>query len=274
MPRPSRRTRLAALCGAGALLLSGCAVIGDGGGASAVAGSGEEEWQSYNLVEPGVLTVCSDTPYAPFEFEQDGKLTGYDVELARAVAEKLNLETTFVDSSFEAIESGASLTGCDLNASGISITSQRERVMAFTSPVLNDDLVLMAAKDSGITSAADAGNRPVGVQAATTGARFAQEQGLNVVQYEDGGMQVQAVRAGNTDAVLGNQSVLGYGLRGDDRFHVVEEYSTGEQLAWAVAEDDALLLSAIDRALNELRVDGTMAALQEEWFGSAQEDYQ
>ena len=69
--------------------------------------------------------MCSDIPYPPFEFEQDGELTGYDIELVRALAEDLGLGLEIVDSSFEAVESGASLTGCDLNASSISITEPR-----------------------------------------------------------------------------------------------------------------------------------------------------
>lgn len=266
-----RAVAVAALC-TGALALSGCAVIG-GTSSSKAVGSDEHLSSSYQLVEPGTLTVCSDVPYPPFEFEQDGKITGYDIELVKAIAEKLELDVNIIDSSFEAIESGASLTGCDLNASSISITEARQRVMAFTSPYLDDDLVLIARKDKGFTSVDDLGDARVGVQAATTGDEYATEQGLNVVQYEDGGMQVQALKAGNVDAALGNQSVLLYELKDDDRFGIVEELPTGEQLGMAVGAEKAQLLSAVDRSLQELRTEGRVAELQDKWFGHVQEDY-
>lgn len=268
----TRAVAVAAAC-TGALALSGCAVIG-GTSSSKAVGSDEHLSSSYQLVEPGTLTVCSDIPYPPFEFEQDGEITGYDIELVEAVAEKLELGVNIIDSSFEAIESGASLTGCDLNASSISITEARQRVMAFTSPYLNDDLVLVARKDRGFSGVDGLGDARVGVQAATTGDAYASEQGLNVVQYEDGGMQVQALKAGNVDAALGNQSVLLYELKDDDRFEIVEELPTGEQLGMAVGAEKAQLLSAVDRSLQELRTEGRLAELQDKWFGHVQEDYQ
>ena len=272
MNRTPTRALSALALGAGALALSGCAVLGGGSGSAGIV-SDDDLSTTYNLVQPGVLTVCSDIPYPPFEFEQDGELTGYDVQLVEAIAEELGLGVNIIDSSFEAIESGASLTGCDVNASSISITEARQRVMAFTLPYLDDDLVLVAATDSGITDVESAKGRRVGVQAATTGDEYAQQNGLSAVQFEDGGMQVQALQAGTVDALLGNQSVVLYSLKDDPRFEVVEELPTGEQLGMAVAPHNAQLGSAVNRALQSLRNEGTMAELQERWFGLAQEDY-
>lgn len=86
-------------------------------------------------------------------------------------------------------------------------------------------------------------------------------------------MQVQALQAGTVDALLGNQSVILYSLKDDERFEVVENLPTGEQLGMAVAPQNAQLGSAVNRALQQLRNDGTVAELQERWFGLAQEDY-
>lgn len=119
MNRTPTRALSALALGAGALALSGCAVLGGGSGSAGIV-SDDDLSTTYNLVQPGVLTVCSDIPYPPFEFEQDGELTGYDVQLVEAIAEELGLGVNIIDSSFEAIESGASLTGCDVNASSIS----------------------------------------------------------------------------------------------------------------------------------------------------------
>ncbi|MCG7423312.1 ABC transporter substrate-binding protein [Micrococcus porci] len=273
MPRTPSRALGAVGAGLSAALLSGCAVIG--GDAGTTGPLAEDDLRAtYRLHEPGVLTVCADVPYPPFEFEQDGQLTGYDIDLTRKLAETMDLQLKVVDTSFEAIESGASLTGCDLNASAISITEPRQHVMAFTLPYLDDDLVLVARKDSGITDVASAQGKRVGVQTATTGEEYAQSQGLDTVQFEDGGMQVQALQAGTVDALLGNQSVLLYSLKDDPRFGVVESLPTGEQLGMGVAPDNALLGSAVNRALQTLRNDGTVAELQQKWFGTAQKDYQ
>ncbi|MDY6055256.1 ABC transporter substrate-binding protein [Micrococcus sp.] len=273
MSRTPSRALGALSLGVSAALLSGCAVIGGDAGTTGMTAEGDLA-STYDLVSPGILTVCSDIPYPPFEFEQNGELTGYDIDLTRAIADDLGLTLQVVDSSFEGIESGASLTGCDLNASSISMTEARKRVMAFTLPYLDDDLVLIAARGSGVTDVASAKGVRVGVQAATTGDEYAQGQGLTTVQFEDAGMQVQALQAGTVDAVLGNQSTLMYSLKDDPRFQVVEELPTGEQLGMAVASDKGQLLSAIDRSLLNLRNRGTLGQLQQKWFGAAQEDYQ
>lgn len=266
-----RLTAVAAM-GLGALALSGCAVLGpaaDGTGSDTIA----EKTTTVPLLNPDQLSVCADVPYPPFEFFEGNTLVGYDIDIAQRIADDLGVRLNVVDTSFEGIESGASLSGCDLNQSSISITEERQRLMGFSLPYLDDDLVLVSGKDSGITDIDSAQGRRVGVQAATTGEAYAEEQGLNTVQFEDGGMQVQALQAGTVDAALGNQSVLLYSLKDDDRFEVVESLPTGEQLGMAVGPQKAQLGSAVNRALQELRNDGTVAELQERWFGQAQEDY-
>ena len=75
---------------ASAALLTGCAVLGGDAGSAGIV-SDDDLSTSYGLVQPGVLTVCSDVPYPPFEFEENGELTGYDIQLVEAVAEKLGL---------------------------------------------------------------------------------------------------------------------------------------------------------------------------------------
>jgi polar amino acid transport system substrate-binding protein len=264
------RTRLAAVAtlGVGTLALSGCAIIGPQLG-STETGTTSPLVESLELVNPGQLTVCSDIPYPPFEFLQGNDLVGYDIDIVQHIADDLGIPLSVVDSSFEAIESGSSLTGCDLNASSISITEARLRVMAFSIPYLDDDLVLVAEEGSGITDLESAQGKRVGVQAATTGEAFAEENGLTPIQFEDGGMQMEALRAGTVEAVLGNQSVVLYNVKDDPRYQVVAELPTGEQLGLAVAKDQALLLSAVNASLQGMEEDGSLDEYRARWFGES-----
>lgn len=256
----------AAVVGAGALTLTGCALIGPQTGGS---GDGQSAplVESLDLVNEGQLTMCADVPYPPFEFQQGSELVGYDIDIVQRIADDLGVRLSVVDTSFEGIESGASLTGCDVNASSISITPARQQVMAFSLPYLDDDLVLVAEEGSGITSVESAQGQRVGVQAGTTGEAYAREHGLHAVQFEDGGMQMEALRAGTVHAVLGNQSVVLYNVKDDPRYRVVEDLPTGEKLGLAVAPDKAQLLSAIDASLYGMEQDGTMDEFRARWFG-------
>ncbi|BAS10479.1 cystine-binding periplasmic protein [Arthrobacter sp. Hiyo4] len=192
-----------AILAAGALTLTAC-----GGSSTPAASEG-----GIQLINAGKLTVCSDVPYEPFEFQKDGKTVGFDMDIAAEVAKDLKAELSVVDSSFEAIETGTALTQCDVSISSISITDTRKSVMDFSTPYLDDDLALVASADSGIKSLDDAKGKKVGVQQATTGADYAAEKGLDAQQFEDTGLLVQALQAGTIDAALGNQSVLGYAIK-------------------------------------------------------------
>lgn len=265
---PSRVRRLAAtaLC-AGTLALTGCAVIGPVGSAGPGTGVEVDATASVPLLTPGQLAVCSDIPYPPFEFQQDGEIVGYDIDIVQRIADDLGAELTVVDSSFEGIQSGASLTGCDLNISSITITDERRQTMAFSIPYLDDDLVLVAPVDSDITGLESAQGRRIGVQQATTGEFFAEENGLDIVQYEDGGIQVEGLRSGSADAVLGNGSVLLYQLKDDPAYRVVETFDTGEQLGIGISPDNALLLSFVNDTLLEMEEDGSLDEARVRWFG-------
>src|SRR5207342_1196937 len=92
-----------------------------------------------NLVRDGSLTICTSAPYEPFEFEKDGKMTGFDIDLANAVAERLKLQPVYLNKDFDAIASGELLNAntCDIVVAGLSITGDRARSLDFSSPYFN-----------------------------------------------------------------------------------------------------------------------------------------
>ena len=180
-------------------------------------------------------------PYEPFEFQKDGKIVGFDMDIAAEVAKDMKAELSVVDSSFEAIETGTALTQCDVSISSISITDTRKSVMDFSTPYMDDDLTLVASEASGITNLDGAKGKKVGVQQATTGAKYAKEKGLDAQQFEDTGLLVQALQAGTIDAALGNQSVLAYAIKDDPKFKRVENFTTGEQLGIAIKKGNTAM---------------------------------
>jgi polar amino acid transport system substrate-binding protein len=181
----------------------------------------------------------------------------------------MKAELNVVDSSFEAIETGTALTGCDVSISSISITDTRKAVMDFSDPYLNDDLTLVATEASGITNLDGAKGKKVGVQQATTGAKYAKDKGLDAQQFEDTGLLVQALKAGTIDAALGNQSVLGYAIKDDSKFKRVENYATGEKLGIAVKKGNTAMLGQVNTTLKRLTDDGSLKKFETSWFGEA-----
>jgi polar amino acid transport system substrate-binding protein len=251
--------KAAAIFAAGALTLTAC-----GGGSTPAASEG-----GVQLINSGKLTVCSDVPYEPFEFQKDGKTVGFDMDIANEVAKDLNAELSVVDSSFEAIETGTALTQCDLSISSISVTDTRKSVMDFSSPYMDDDLTLVATTASGITDINSAKGKKVGVQQATTGAKYAAEKGIDAQQFEDSGLLVQALLAGTIDAALGNQSILAYAIKDDPKFKRVEDYATGEKLGISIKKGNTAMADKVNGTLKRLTDDGTLAKFETTWFGEA-----
>ena len=252
--------KAAAILAVGALTLTAC------GGSSTPAATSEGGVQ---LINAGKLTVCSDVPYEPFEFQKDGKIVGFDMDIAAEVAKDLKAELNVVDSSFEAIETGTALTQCDVSISSVSITDTRKSVMDFSDPYMDDDLTLVASEASGITDLESAKGKKVGVQQATTGAKFAAEKGLDAQQFEDTGLLVQALQAGTIDAALGNQSVLAYAVKDDPKFKRVENFTTGEQLGIAIKKGNTAMATQVNSTLKRLTDDGTLKKFETTWFGEA-----
>lgn len=271
---PRRRNLLfgIALAASATLALAGCATGTEAGGGDETPESGAAD---YGLVEAGTLTMCSDIPYAPFEFEDpstDTGYTGFDVELLGAIAEKLDLTLAVQDVSFEALTSGTVLISqtCDIGASAMTITEERKANLDFSDPYYDSLQSLLVRADSGIESIDDLAGKTVGVQQGTTGETYTTENApddTEIIRYPSDGELWPAIQAGNIDAILQDQPVNIEHERADATYTIVEEYDTDESYGFAFAKDEkADLIEAVNTALQELRDDGTYQEIYDTYF--------
>lgn len=225
-----------------------------------------------SLISEGKLTVCTNPPYAPFEYEENGKIVGLDADIAAAIASDLGVVAEMFTTSFEGIQSGVALSSkqCDIALSGITITDERKTVMNFTDSYVDDNLAILVPAGSDIKGDADLSGRNIGVQQATSGEKYAQEAGANTVQYEDNGLLLQALQTGQVDAIVGNITVLSEMLTSDSSLSVAQEIETGEQIAGAVATENTALLDSANATLKKMEEDGRMADLREKYLGVSQ----
>lgn len=247
------------------------------------AGDGAE----FKLVNEGHLTVGSDIPYPPFEFNDDsGALVGFDVEVVRAVAEKIGLENTDddwlsvnFDTIFQQLQTGnrfdviaAAVTAYAPEGSpAFDVTEERKTFVDFTVPIYPSlqSLTVDVEANPDVKSVDDLpdGAR-VAVQASTTGAFYAEENltGVELVQFPRAPQMYQALQAGQVDAVFNDLPVSLEAIAGRDQLQVVEQVETGEEYAIAVAKDNPALLEAFDEGLEEIFQDGTYAEIFEKYF--------
>jgi polar amino acid transport system substrate-binding protein len=253
------------LAAAGLLVLSAC-----GGGEP--TGSAPTAEGGVQLVEPGALTVCTNPPYEPFEFDEGGEIVGLDIDLVEEIAKDLGVESSVVISPFEGIQSGQDLDTdkCDIVASAITITEERQAKIDFSEPYFDADQGLLVPEGSGLSDLESLEGKTVGVQQATTGETWAQDNGLDVVQFEDLGLQVSALETGQVDAVINDVAVLGPFV--EEGFEIATTFPTGEQYGFGVKKGNTALLEQVNATLDRVREDGTYDALYTEWIGIAPEE--
>jgi polar amino acid transport system substrate-binding protein len=272
-----RRSKIAyglALAAAATLALAGCS----GGGATPTeSGSAAAGGADYGLITAGTLTVCSDIPYKPFEYEESagsGKYTGFDVDLLTAIGDKLGLKTQFQVTNFDTLQSGAALLAgqCDMGASAMTITDERKKNIDFSDGYYDSLQSLLVKTDSGIKDINGLSGKNVGVQQGTTGENYAKEhaKGANLVQFSDDGVLWPALQGGQIDAILQDLPVNLQHEKDDASYKVVETYKTDEQYGFAFAKGQKeSLRKAVNEQLKALKDNGEYKKIYDKYFSTS-----
>jgi polar amino acid transport system substrate-binding protein len=253
--------RLIPLGLAAALALTACSSAGT---PTATSGSGAP------LITAGTLSVCTNPPFKPFEYTDDaGKVVGLDMDVVGEVAKDLGVTLDVKVTPFEGIQSGADLdTGnCDIVASGLTITPARQAKMDFSTPYFDADQALLVKDGSGLKDVVSLAGKRVGVQQATTGSDWATSNGLQTVQFEELGLQVQALQTGQVDAVINDYATLVPYAK--DGLTVATKFPTGEKYGLGVKKGSTALLAAVNKTLARIHTDGTYAAIYAARVGTA-----
>jgi len=250
---------------ASALFAAGC---GDdeeqaGGGTAA---SGED----LGLIEEGVLTVGTDTPFPPFEIGQPPNISGYDIDVMNAVAEELGLQAEYTDTGFGTIFRDTANGQFDTAAAASTITPGRENTVDFTDPYYEAQQALVVAEGSDIASVEDLSGAIVGAQDGTTGETYANEEtdAAEVRGFPEGPNAISALVTEQVDAVIIDQPVAVDAVE-KQGVELVEEIPTNELYGFAVAPDNDALREAMNEALATIKEDGTLEELYAEYFDGA-----
>lgn len=235
----------------------------------------------YTLVEEGKLIVASDLDFPPLDSFEGGEAQGFDVDLSNALGERLGLEVVYLppmdfDSIIPMIKQGGK---ADIGNSAFSITEERKAEIDFTDAYLDSNLGVAVKSDSGIsgdeTAVIDALNdasMTVAVQAGTTGEAWARENlpEATIVPLASVTVCMTGVSTGQYNAFCADLPVIAHQCTVSfTDCEIALEIPTGEQYGIVVSKDNPGLTAALNAALAEMEADGSMAELQEKWFGAA-----
>jgi polar amino acid transport system substrate-binding protein len=220
------------------------------------------------LITEGTLTVGTDTPFPPFEIGQPPDITGYDIEVMNAIADKLGLEAEYEDTSFDTIFRDTANGQFDIAAAASTITAGREQTVDFSDPYYEAQQALLVPEGSDIKSVDDLGGAIVGTQDATTGEEYANNEtdASEVRGFPEGPDAIAALETGQVDAAIIDQPVAVDAVEKQGGVEIVEEIATNELYGFAMAPTNDGLEEEVNNALTELKGDGTIDKLYEKYF--------
>ncbi|MFC6014479.1 amino acid ABC transporter substrate-binding protein [Nocardia lasii] len=221
--------------------------------------------------DPNVLKIGTEGTYAPFSYQENGTLTGYDVEVARAIGEKLGKQVEFVQTPWDSIFAGLESKRFDLVANQVTVNPERTAKYALSQPyTTSEGVVVTKADNTDITSLASLAGKTTAQSATSNWSKVAAGAGAKVEAVEGFVQAVQLLKAGRVDATVNDTLAVGEYTKktGDTSIKVAAQTGETSKQAFAARKDDAALIAEVDKALAELAADGTLARLSEKYFGT------
>ena len=277
MKRRTFISLMSVMAAAGVLTLAGCSSnsgssAAASGAASSAASTGAAD-QLAAIQTNGKLVVALEGAWQPWSYhDESDTLVGYDVEVSRAIAEKLGVEPEYVESDWDSLFAGLDAGRFDIVCNGVEVTDERAKTYDFTTPYGYIHTALAVRKDNeDIKSFEDLKGKTTANSLASTYMELAESYGATVQGIETLEETIQLLTAGRIDATL-NADVSFYdylNVHPDADFKLVAQTEDASHVAIPVrkGDDSASLLEAINTAIEELRADGTLKALGEKYFG-------
>lgn len=226
------------------------------------------------IQDRGYIIVAMEGTWSPWTYhnEQD-ELVGYDVEVAKAIAQKLGVNVQFVEGEWDGLLAGLDSGRYDIMVNGVGITEERQLKYDFSIPyAYNRTAVIVRKDDDSIRTMEDLKGKKTANTISSTYATQAQAYGANVTAVDDLNQTIELLLSGRIDATLNAEVVYTDYIKvhPDANIKIATYSDQIEQIAIPVRKGDACasLLEAINKALSELAADGTLTRLSEKYIGT------
>lgn len=224
--------------------------------------------EGYKLATDGTLTMATNAYFPPYEYYDGQDVIGIDVDIAQAIADKLGLKLKIEDMEFDSIITAVSTGKADLGLAGMTVTPDRQKNVDFSDSYATGIQSVIVKEDSTIAKIDDLEGKKIGVQLSTTGDIYATDDfgKDSVVQYNKGNDAVMALTQGQVDAVIiDNEPAKSY-VAANKGLKILDTEFLNEDYAACIAKDNTGLTKAVNKALAELKADGTLQKIVDKYI--------
>lgn len=221
--------------------------------------------------ETKTLTMACSADFPPYEFvNDDGSYAGIDVDIAQAICDKLGYKLEVKDMDFDGIIAAVESGAVNFAMSGLTITDERKESVNFSDSYAKGVQVIVVKDDSSIATVDDLDGAKIGVQAGTTGDFYCTDDygQENVSQYTKYAMAIEALKNGQVDCVvLDNEPAKAF-VEANEGLKILDTAYADEDYAAAFNKNDTELLEQFNKALGELKADGTLDKIVETYINA------
>lgn len=245
------------------LSLAGCGSANSSGNQATSAGASKQS-----------ITFATSPDGPPFTYKENGKLTGFDIDLVEQIAKKENLDVKWNEMKFDGIIPALQAKQVDGAVSAITIREDRKKVTNFTDPYYDSGLVLVVKKGSPIHSLTDLKGKTIVAKQGSSGLAKAKElanqYGAKVKILEDEATLYMDVQNGGSDALINDLPFVAVKIKSGSAsdLQIVGDKLTGEQYGIAIAQGKEDLLTKFNQGLKEMKDNGEYKKLYDNYFGA------
>lgn len=224
------------------------------------------------LKNKGKLTIGLEGTYSPYSYRKNNKLTGFEVDLGKAVAKKMGLKAEFVPTKWDSLIAGLGAGKFDVVMNNITQTPERAKQYNFSTPYIKSRFVLIVPANSKIKNLTQIKGKKIVAGTGTNNADVAKKYGAKLVPNGDFTSALGMVKQGRADGEINSREAwYAYSKKNSTKGLKMIDVSSKQKPANISAlfnKKDTAVQSAYNKALKQLQKDGTVKRLSEKYFGA------
>lgn len=254
-----------------ALVFTGCSAAKQTTTANEPAAEAKQENLLEKIKAEGVIKVGTEGTYAPYTFhDKDGKLTGFDVEIAEEIAKRLGVKAEFIETKWDGMFAGLDAKRFDAIANEVTIRPDRLEKYDFSDSYVSSRSVLIVhAENNDIKSFEDLKGKKAGQSLTSNLADIARSYEAEILQIDGFNQALDLLTSKRIEATINDSlSFLDYKKqRPDAPIKVVDEMDETGQSGMMFNKGNKELVDAVNKALADMKADGTYLKISQKWFG-------